>query len=160
MKHKRIAVGRFLAFTCMAGLIAAGALLTGGASPVVAQAQTQAARNTGTKLDIAEGTKASYRVTEHLAGVNFPTDAIGTTESVTGGLVLAPDGSVDSAQSKLTVDLRNLKSDQDIRDVYVKTRTLETDKFPVAEFVPRRVEGLPSPLPIRNERPNNPGFSF
>src|ERR1019366_6494096 len=116
MKHKRIAVGRVLAFTCMAGLTVAGALLTGGASPVVAQAQTQAARNTGTKLDIAEGTKASYRVKEQLAGLNFPDDAIGATESVTGSLVLAPDGSINSAQSKLTIDLRTRKSDQDMRD--------------------------------------------
>jgi polyisoprenoid-binding protein YceI len=160
MKHKRIVVGRVFAFTCMAGLTVAGALLTGGASPVVAQAQTQAARNTGTKLDIAEGTKASYRVKEQLAGLNFPDDAIGATESVTGSLVLAPDGSINSAQSKLTIDLRTLKSDQDMRDGYVKNRTLETDKFPVAEFVPRRVQGLPSPLPSPERASEQSGFQL
>jgi len=162
MKQKRIEVGRVLAFTCMAGLTFAGALLTGSASLVVAlaQAQTRAARNTGAKLDIAEGTKASYRVTERLAGINFPDDAIGTTESVTGSLVLAPDGSINSAQSKLTVDLRTLKSGQDIRDVYVKTRTLETDKFPFAEFVPRSVQGLPSPLPNPERATAQSGFQL
>jgi polyisoprenoid-binding protein YceI len=144
----------------MAGLTVAGALLNGGASPVVALAQTQAARNTGIKLDVAEGTKASYRVTEHLAGLNFTSDAIGTTESVTGGLVLAPDGSINSAQSKLTVDLRALKSDQDMRDVYVKIRMLQTDKFPVAEFVPRSVQGLPSPFPNPERATEQSGFQL
>lgn len=160
MKHKRIAAARVFAFTCMAGLGAASTLPTGGASPAVALAQTQAARSTGTKLDVAEGTKASYRVTEHLAGLNFPNDAIGTTESITGGLVFAPDGSINSAQSKLTIDLRTLKSDQDIRDVYVKNRMLETDKFPVAEFVPRRVEGLRYPLPNLEQATKQSGFQL
>jgi polyisoprenoid-binding protein YceI len=162
MKHKRIAMGRVFGFACMAGLTVAGALLSGGSPLIVAlaQAQTKAARNTGTRLDIAEGTKASYRVKEQLAGINFPDDAIGTTESVTGSLVLAPDGSINSAQSKLTIDLRTLKSDQSIRDVYIKTRTLETDKFPVAEFVPRRVEGLRFPLPNPERATEQSGFQL
>jgi polyisoprenoid-binding protein YceI len=146
----------------MAGLIVAGALLTGGAPPAVAQAQKQPAQNaTPTKLDVAEGTMVSYRVTEHLVGIDFPTDAIGTTESVTGGLVLDPDGSINGALSKLTVDLRTLKSDQDIRDAYVKSRVLQTDKFPFAEFIPRRVlQGLPSPLPSPEQSTGQSGFQL
>jgi polyisoprenoid-binding protein YceI len=99
------------------------------------------------KLEIAEGTKARYKVREQLAGINFPSDAVGTTESVTGMFVVNPDGSFDVAQSKLTVDLRTLKSDQQMRDGYLQNRTLETEKFPTIEFVPRRAVGLPSPLP-------------
>jgi polyisoprenoid-binding protein YceI len=160
MKHRGISMGRVLAFTCMAGLTVAGPLLTGGASPVLAQARRQATRKAPTKLDVAKGTKASYRVTQYLAGVKFSTEAVGTTDAVTGGLVLTPDGSINSAQSKLTVDLRTLKSDQDIRDVYVKTRTLQTDKFPVAVFVPRRVESLPSPLPNPEQATEQSGFQL
>ena len=98
------------------------------------------------KLDLAEA-KARYKVREQLAGISFPSDAVGTTESVTGVIVLNPDGSVDAAQSKLTVDLRTLKSDQDMRDGFIQSRTLETDKYPTLVFVPKKVVGLPPPLP-------------
>ena len=96
------------------------------------------------KFDIVEA-KGRYRVQEQLVGINFPSDAVGTTTAITGTLVINPDGSVAS-QSKLTVDLRTLTSDQEMRDNYVRSRTLETDKFPFLEFVPTRVEGLASPL--------------
>jgi polyisoprenoid-binding protein YceI len=99
------------------------------------------------KLEITEGTKARYKVREQLAGISFPSDAVGTTESVTGLLILNPDGSFDATQSKLTVDLRTLKSDQQMRDGYIQKNTLESDKFPTIEFVPRRAVGLPVPLP-------------
>ena len=36
------------------------------------------------KLEITQGTRARYRVTEQLAGINFPNDAVGSTEAVTG----------------------------------------------------------------------------
>lgn len=99
------------------------------------------------KLDVAEGTVARYKVREQLAGINFPSDAVGTTQAVTGTIVVNPDGSIDVKQSKLTVDLRTLKSDQTLRDGYIQQRTLETDKFPLIEFVPKRADGLPKPLP-------------
>ena len=114
----------------------------GGRSNVPSPDPTKPAR-----LDIAEGTKARYKVREQLAGISFPSDAVGTTESVTGMVVLNPDGSIDAAHSKLTVDLRTLKSDQQMRDGYIQNRTLETEKFPTLEFVPRRAVGLPVPLP-------------
>ncbi len=99
------------------------------------------------KLEIAEGTTARYKVREQLAGISFPSDAVGTTEGVTGTIVVNPDGSIDAAKSKLTVDLRTLKSDQQMRDGYIQGRTLETEKFPLLEFVPKRAVGLPAPLP-------------
>lgn len=110
------------------------------------------------RLELASGT-ATYRVREQLAGISFPTDAVGSTRAVTGTLVIGPDGSVNSAQSKITVDLRTLKSDQDRRDGYIiGDRVLHTEKFPFAEFVARRVVGLPSPLPSGNVA--NAGFQL
>jgi polyisoprenoid-binding protein YceI len=99
------------------------------------------------KLEIAEGTKARYKVREQLAGISFPSDAVGTTEAVTGTLVVNPDGSIDATRSKLTVDLRTLKSDQQMRDGYIQKNTLESEKFPMIEFVPKRATGLPVPIP-------------
>ena len=102
------------------------------------------------KLDIVEAT-ARYRVQEQLAGINFPSEAVGTTQAVTGTFVLGPGGAVDAKQSKLTVDLRTLKSDQEKRDGYLQNATLETNKFPFVEFVPRRVVGLPARLTASNQ---------
>ena len=83
------------------------------------------------RLEIVEGTTARYKVREQLAGVNFPSDAVGTTQSVAGVVVINPDGSVDAQHSKISIDLRSIKSDQQMRDGFVQNRTLETDKFPI-----------------------------
>jgi polyisoprenoid-binding protein YceI len=97
------------------------------------------------KLDIVSAT-GRYRVQEQLAGLSVLSDAVGTTTAVTGTLVIAPDGSFQSP-SKLSVDLRSLTSDQDMRDNYLRVRVFEVDKFPTMTFVPKRAVGLPSPLP-------------
>lgn len=99
------------------------------------------------KMELAEGTVARYKVREQLAGISFPSDAVGTTSAVTGTIVLNPDGSIDARQSKILVDLKLLKSDQSMRDGYVQNNTLETAKFPTLEFTPRRAVDLKMPLP-------------
>jgi polyisoprenoid-binding protein YceI len=99
------------------------------------------------KLEITTGTTARYKVREQLAGISFPSDAVGTTSAVTGSIVVKPDGSIDATQSKLTVDLKTLTSDQQMRDGYIQNRTLETAKYPTIEFVPKKAVGLPAPLP-------------
>jgi polyisoprenoid-binding protein YceI len=71
---------------------------------------------------------------------------VGTTETIAGSIVVNPDGTI-AAGSKLTVDLRTLASDQSMRDGYIQGRVLETERFPMLEFVPKRATGLPSPLP-------------
>jgi len=98
------------------------------------------------KLELTAGTKARYRVTEQLAGINFPSDAVGTTEAITGAIIVNPDGSI-APDSKIVVDLKTITSDQSLRDNYVQTRTFEIAKFPNLEFVPTKAAGLPSPLP-------------
>jgi polyisoprenoid-binding protein YceI len=102
------------------------------------------------KLEITQGTTARYRVTEQLAGVSFPNDAVGTTQTVTGALIVNPDGTF-GAGSKISVDLRTITSDQGMRDNYVRTRTLETEKFPMMDVVPKKAIGLPVPLPSGNQ---------
>jgi polyisoprenoid-binding protein YceI len=110
------------------------------------------------RIELIEGTVARYKVREQLAGINFPSDAVGTTTAVTGGLVLNPDGSIDVKQSKIVVDLKALKSDQSMRDGYVQRNTLETEKFPTLEFVPTRTAGLSMPLP--SAPPAQAGFQL
>jgi polyisoprenoid-binding protein YceI len=100
----------------------------------------------GAKLDIIDGSSASYRVTEQLAGIDFPNEAVGTTTKVSGGLQILPDGSI-APGAKLTVSLLEMASDQGMRDGYLKNRTLETAKYPDAVFVPKTVTGVPKMVP-------------
>jgi polyisoprenoid-binding protein YceI len=98
-----------------------------------------------------EQSKATFRVREQLAGVGLPSDAVGATGAVTGQLAFRPDGAVVREASKVSVDLRELRSDDPRRDSFIKQNTLQTERFPFAEFVPSRAEGLPSPLPAAGE---------
>ena len=66
-------------------------------------------------------------------------------------MVINPDGSINTAESKLTIDLKSLKSDQEMRDGYIQMRTLETAKFPTAEFVPKKLTGVAAPLPSNGQ---------
>ena len=100
----------------------------------------------GARLEIAEGSSATYRVTEQFVGVAFTNEAEGTTNLVSGTLTINADGTI-APGSKLTIDLRGLKSDQDQRDGFIQNRTLETAKFPNAEFVPTKVTGLEKMIP-------------
>jgi polyisoprenoid-binding protein YceI len=126
-----------------------------GGAPAAAPAPDP---NKPAQLEITTGTKARYRVREQLAGISFPSDAVGSTESVTGTIIVNPDGTIDGAASKITVDLRTITSDQQMRDGYVQRLTLETEKHPFLEFVPRRAVGLPVPFP--SAPPAQAGFQL
>ena len=102
------------------------------------------------RLDVAPGTKARYKVREQFVGIEFPSDAVGSTEAITGMIIVNPDGSFDP-KSKLTVDLKTLSSDQSMRDGYIQGRTLETEKFPTLELVPKKAAGLAAPLPAAQQ---------
>lgn len=96
---------------------------------------------------VPEDSQARYRVREQLAGVSLPSDAIGATNVLTGTITGKPDGSILSAESRVRVDLRTLKSNEDRRDNFLKRNTLETDRYPFADFVPTQAPGLPIAVP-------------
>ncbi len=120
-----------------------------GASPAPTQATlAQPLPSDAVRIVIvSEKSEARYRVREQLAGVNLPSDAVGATRSITGTIVGRPDGTIVSAASKFRVDLRTLKSDRDQRDNFIRRSTLETERFPFAEFVPVEAPGLPLVIP-------------
>ena len=94
-----------------------------------------------------EGNEARYRVRERIARFEFPSDAVGATNDLTGTMVLDETGKVVAAESKFVVDLRTLKSGRDRRDRYLQRRTLETELYPTIELVLTELPGLPFPLP-------------
>lgn len=119
------------------------------AAPTTAANATPAQSAAGAlKLTLVpDNSEARFLVKEQLAGNNLPSDAVGKTRGVKGMIVIGQDGKIDKAQSKITVDVNSLATDQPMRDGFIKRSTLETDKFPTAEFVPTEVKGLPTPLP-------------
>ncbi|MFN8474466.1 MAG: YceI family protein [Anaerolineae bacterium] len=133
---------------------AAPAAKSASAQPTAASATKSAAPAQGAaaagalKLSLVpENSEARFLVKEQLAGNNLPNDAVGKTKTVQGTIVLGQDAKVDKSQSKITVDVNSLSTDQPMRDGFIKRSTLETDKFPTAEFVPTEVKGLVTPLP-------------
>ncbi|MDE3088102.1 MAG: YceI family protein [Chloroflexota bacterium] len=117
-------------------------------APAPSNNSPQTAAGDTVRLVIVPGdTEARYRVREQLVGIQFPSDAVGATKSVTGTIVGKLDGTIVSALSKFQVDLRTLKSDEDRRDNFLRRSVLETDRFPYAVFVPVEAPGLPLTLP-------------
>jgi len=137
----------YLTMRVLVGVLLVGSGLSKGAQAPNEATSAAAAPASAVKLDVAEGSVVSYHFREQLAGVKSPDEVSGSSSAITGNLVLAPDGSVVTGQSKLSIDLRTLKGNQEMRDAYVQKDILETDKFPTADFVPRRIEGIASPLP-------------
>jgi polyisoprenoid-binding protein YceI len=128
-----------------------GSTPTPEATSVAALTGTPVASSTqvGVTTLVLDGSasRASYHAHEQLAGRNLPSEAVGTSTAVSGSILLNADGSIDSSQSQIKVDLSKLASDESRRDNFIKGNTLQTSRFPMATFTPRDATGLPTPLP-------------
>ena len=117
-------------------------------SPIQAPATNAGAGNDTIRFVlVSEKSEARFRVREQLANANLPNDAIGRAKDFTGALVIKPDGSIVSADSKFAVNMGTLTSDQSMRDNFLRGSVLQVNQFPSAVFVPKQASGLPSPLP-------------
>jgi polyisoprenoid-binding protein YceI len=99
----------------------------------------------------ASASHASYHAREQLVGRDLPSDAVGTSNDVSGAVIFKSDGSIDASQSQVKVDLSKLTSDQSRRDNFIQRETLQTSQYPMATFTPRDTAGLPSPLPTTGQ---------
>lgn len=120
-------------------------------SPAVSPAASPAAAPPGgARITIAQGSgEARFRAREQLAILPAPNEAIGRTRDVTGTIVLNSSGAVVAAESAVQVDLRTLRSDQSVRDNFIQRTTLQTSRYPTADFAVKEVAGMPWPLPDR-----------
>jgi polyisoprenoid-binding protein YceI len=96
---------------------------------------------------VPDQSEASYSVREQLARRDLPSDAVGKTKGISGQIVVNPDGSIDTTNSKFIVDVSTLQTDESMRDNFVRRNILNTLKYPSAVFVPKQVSGLPASLP-------------
>src|SRR3954462_4502096 len=93
------------------------------------------------------GTEVRYRVRERLVGKDLDNDAVGATRAVSGQIALNVDGAVIPEESKITINVAGLKSDQDRRDNFVRRRLLVTDSNPTVVFQPTAIKGGPKTIP-------------
>lgn len=140
------------AFVAACGGAAAPAQSSAPAAPSAAATGTPASASPGTTSakgsawTIASASKATVSVREQLVGVSLPSDAVLTATGVTGAFGLNADGTFTS-DSKISIDLTTLASDQRDRDNFIKNSTLQVRQYPTATFVPKRATGLRLPLP-------------
>jgi len=99
---------------------------------------------------VPERSLATIRVREQVAAIPAPGDAILTTRAFTGTVVLLADGGFASGSS-FAADLDTLKSNEPLRDEWIKFNTLNTRVYPRAEFTLARVSGVPMPIPAQGE---------
>jgi len=98
----------------------------------------------------ASGSQATIRVREQVAGISAPGDAVLTTKAFSGSLALVAGGTFATG-SVIAVDLDTLKSDEPLRDEWIKFNTLNTRVYPRAEFTLERVSGIPMPIAALGE---------
>jgi polyisoprenoid-binding protein YceI len=99
---------------------------------------------------VPDRSRATIRVREQVASIPAPGEAVLTTGAFSGDLVLLADGSFAKG-SLVAVELDTLRSDNDLRDEWIKINTLQTRRFPRAEFDVARVTDVPLPLPADGE---------
>lgn len=133
-----------------ADIDAAGETLDEAATPGTGDASADAAgadgtwtvdRSVGSFADFT-GTWAGYRFDEELVGIGGNT-AVGRTPEVSGTMTVA-DGAVTAVD--VEVDLTTLDSDSDRRDGALRSRGLESDRFPTATFTLTDPVTLPAGL--------------
>src|SRR5258708_6067421 len=139
----------------LAILIAALATACGGAATLVVASPTAtptapptaAAPTTAAAVQwtVSDKSKATGRVREQLANLNFPSDAVLVATGAKGAFSVNNDGSF-APGSEITFDVSSLTSDSSQRDSFVKQSVLGTRQFPTATFVPVTATALTLPL--------------
>lgn len=101
---------------------------------------------------IPERSEAAYFADEQLASLPLPSTAKGATNEIEGTFYLTEDGfALDtSRESRFTVRLANLTSDESRRDNRVRD-ALEVSRFPEATFTVTSVSGVDASLPPAQE---------
>lgn len=149
---RRYALAASLLATAVAVLVVAVGWAIVGPPPVSAAASllrlnVVRTRRDAVRVELVSGAaEARYRAQEVLSGRGF-NEAVGRTSAVTGGILLDDLGGVVASQSRISVDLTTLVSDNAMRDRYIQRATLQTEEYPTAAFQVMSAPGLPQPLP-------------
>lgn len=72
----------------------------------------------------------------------------GLTSNIIGSIEVNPDSAIGDTKGIFRVDLRTLQTGIDLRDEHMRTRHLETDKYPFAYFEISSISNPPAQLKI------------
>jgi polyisoprenoid-binding protein YceI len=105
-----------------------------------------AAKIPGQWTVVPASSTVGYRVREKLFALPAPSDAVGRTSAVTGGITLQDSGGhLLAKDANFSADVTTLKSDQSRRDNYIKNQGLESNQFPKATFASTADITIPDP---------------
>ncbi len=143
MNRNRSSIATKLAAVC--GMAALTIGVNGLTPPTVEAAQTAAPQAQLERFVISpQESTATYRVPETFFEGNQFTVAVGTTHAVSGEIMVDPAIPRNSKIGTITVDISTLQSDRPRRDRAIRERWLESSKYPLAQFTPARIIGLPA----------------
>lgn len=136
--------------TRAASPVSSAAASAGSAAPASAAASPSALAGV-VKLTLgSDDSQMSITMHELLAGNAAQTNAVESSKAVSGTIMLDAQANVLPG-SKVSLDLRTLQSDRQIRDNFIKRVTLQTNQFPNVDFTPKQVQGLDSAIPASGE---------
>jgi polyisoprenoid-binding protein YceI len=93
---------------------------------------------------VPEESTATYEVGEVFFNQNNRFNlAVGVTHSVKGEINADLSNPPASSLGVIEVDISQLASDSDRRDNFIRNNGLQSSKFPVARFVPNKIDALP-----------------
>jgi polyisoprenoid-binding protein YceI len=95
----------------------------------------------------------TYRVPETFFETNQFTIAVGTTHAVTGEILVDRAHPRNSKIGTITVDISTFQSDRPRRDRAIREKWLESAKYPIAQFTPMDITGLPATAVEGREMP-------
>ncbi|HEU5151978.1 MAG TPA: YceI family protein [Iamia sp.] len=106
----------------------------------------------GEDLFRIDATRSSmtYTVEEKLAGRDRG-EAEGTTQGIAGDIALNRADPAASRIGEIVVDVRQLRSDNSLRDRRLRQDFLASDEHPLATFVTTEIEGAPDAIPEDGE---------
>jgi len=114
-----------------------------------AAAAAPASSATSTRLSgswaVAAGSLAGYRVREKLAFLPAESDAVGRTSAISGTATLTQAGrAVTVTAASFQVNVRDLKSNEAMRDQHIQTIGIQSATYPTATFKLSRPLALPA----------------
>ena len=124
-----------------------GALGSGGRAPRDLPVVLAAASPAGVQRFsiVPAESQVVYRVGETLIREsNRFNVAVGITRGVRGEVVIDRANPRASQVGPITVDISQFQSNSQRRDSAIRARWLESARFPIAEFTPLRIDGLPA----------------
>lgn len=114
-------------------------------APTTAAPTQPAAGSSKVTFKIVPGSKVTYEVAETFLNQNNRLNvAVGVTTDISGEIYADKANPQQSTLGTFTVDVSKFVSDSGQRDNAIRGRWLESSKFPLAKFVPVKIENLPA----------------